>query len=317
MGGCIAAEVHLREPRDEPGLSLGPPGRRRRRHQLAVVGVAHHARVPVEARWRKSVPSMRIVEVRRHRVDLAEEVLCREAPLAERIRRGVGRRGQLRARGDELAQQAGHHHRVTRVVELELVDAQQLRTAEQLDRLLVADRAHERRVLDERAEVLPPAGERMVDRRQGASCRRRSRRRGTRRAAARAAWACARACRRAWRAPRRPRTAPGRSFDSCCDGYLVGAVGLEPRVVELGRGRERGDHLGPGHLRLTLDEVDDAGCCRAGAHEGFLCRSLPARARTTVDRRRLWAAADNPAVVSLRDAPSCFGTPSRLNLEVL
>ena len=96
------------------------------------------------------------LEVRRQRVDLAEEVGGGEAALAERVRRRVRRRRDARAAGHELAEQPRHQHGVARVVEFELVDADEARALEQLHRLGVAERADERRVLDEGAEVLRP-----------------------------------------------------------------------------------------------------------------------------------------------------------------
>src|SRR5690606_10414138 len=51
-------------------------------------------------------------------------------------------------------------------VELELVDAEQSGSGEQVDRVLIAERTHERGVLDERAEVLPACGHRVVNRRE-------------------------------------------------------------------------------------------------------------------------------------------------------
>ncbi len=79
-----------------------------------------------------------------------------EPALAERVRRRVRGRRDARAAGHELAEEPGHQHRVARVVELELVDADEARAREQLHRLRVAERADERRVLDEGAEVLRP-----------------------------------------------------------------------------------------------------------------------------------------------------------------
>ena len=72
------------------------------------------------------------LEVRRERVDLAEEVGRGEAALAERVRWRVGRRGHPGAARHELAEEPRHEHRVARVVELELVDADESRAREQL-----------------------------------------------------------------------------------------------------------------------------------------------------------------------------------------
>ena len=57
--------------------------------------------------------------------------------------------------GDQFGQQPRHQPGVARVVELELVDAQQRGAGEQLHRGAVAERADQRGVFDERAEVLP------------------------------------------------------------------------------------------------------------------------------------------------------------------
>ena len=96
------------------------------------------------------------LEVGGQRVDLAQEVGGGEPALAERVRRRVRGGGDAGAARHELAEEAGHEHGVARVVELELVDADEPRPAQQLDRLRVAERADERRVLDEGAEVLRP-----------------------------------------------------------------------------------------------------------------------------------------------------------------
>ncbi len=105
------------------------------------------------------------LELRRERVDLAQEVLRGEPPLAERVRRRVGCRGDARPGRDELRQQARHEPGVARVVQLELVDRDEGRTLEQLHRVRVPDRADERGVLDERAEVLA-AGREVPERRE-------------------------------------------------------------------------------------------------------------------------------------------------------
>lgn len=88
--------------------------------------------------------------------DLAEEVGCREASFAKRIRWSVARRGDARARVHELAEEARHDHRVAWVVELELVNRDEARALEGADGLRVAEGADEGRVLDKRAEVFPP-----------------------------------------------------------------------------------------------------------------------------------------------------------------
>jgi len=65
------------------------------------------------------------VEMRGEGLDLAEEVDRLEASLAELVREGVRRGGQLDAGVDELPKQAGDQHGVAGVVEFELVDADQ------------------------------------------------------------------------------------------------------------------------------------------------------------------------------------------------
>src|SRR5690606_20019946 len=64
-------------------------------------------------------------EVGRQALDLAQEVGRREAALAQLAGQRVGGGGERDARLDQLAEQGGHEHRVARVVEFELVDAQQ------------------------------------------------------------------------------------------------------------------------------------------------------------------------------------------------
>jgi hypothetical protein len=85
------------------------------------------------------------------RLDLAQEVVGREPPLAQRSGQRVGRRRECHAAVGELAQQTRHQHGVARVVELELVDAHQLARRERLDGGEEPERADEVRVLDERA----------------------------------------------------------------------------------------------------------------------------------------------------------------------
>ncbi len=103
------------------------------------------------------------LELRRQRIDLAQEVLCGEAPLAERVRWSVGRRCEPGTGCDEVAQKARHQPGVAGIIQLELVDADQRCALQQSDRRLVAERAHESRELDERAEVLA-SGRRMPER---------------------------------------------------------------------------------------------------------------------------------------------------------
>ncbi len=65
------------------------------------------------------------LEPGRERLDLAEEVLGREPALAQRLGQRVRGRRERHPGVADLAQQPGHQHRVARVVELELVDADQ------------------------------------------------------------------------------------------------------------------------------------------------------------------------------------------------
>lgn len=85
---------------------------------------------------------------------LAQEVGGREPALAELARQGVGGGGERHARVDQLAEQGGDQDRVARVVQLELVDAQEAVAGERLDRLLEAEGADQVGQLDEGAEGL-------------------------------------------------------------------------------------------------------------------------------------------------------------------
>src|SRR5690606_14043632 len=85
------------------------------------------------------------------RLDLALEVLGGEPALAERVGQRVRRRGERDAAVGELAHETGHQRGVARVVELELVDADELLGAQGLDRLVEAEGPHEVGVLDEGA----------------------------------------------------------------------------------------------------------------------------------------------------------------------
>src|SRR5699024_5862664 len=86
-----------------------------------------------------------------HRLDLPQEVLCREPSLAERIGEGVRGRHDRDAPVGELPDQPGHQQGVPRVVELELVDAHQHGLAQQVDRPLEPERADQVGVLHEGA----------------------------------------------------------------------------------------------------------------------------------------------------------------------
>ena len=93
-------------------------------------------------------------EVRGQALDLAQEVGGGEAALAELAGQRVGGGGERHARVDQLAEQGGDEDGVARVVQLELVDAQQPVAAEGLHGLLEAERADEVGQLDEGAERL-------------------------------------------------------------------------------------------------------------------------------------------------------------------
>lgn len=101
--------------------------------------------LPVDPQW---------PEVGGEALDLAEEVDGGEAALAELAGQGVGGGGERHARFDQLAEQAGDEDGVARVVELELVDAEEPVLAEGLHRLLEAERADQIGQLDEGAEGL-------------------------------------------------------------------------------------------------------------------------------------------------------------------
>ena len=207
------------------------------------------------------------LEARGHRVDLAQEVLRGEAPLAQGVRRRVRCRREAGARRHQLAEQACHHHRVARIVEFELVDAEQIRPAEQVDGVLVAEGAHERGVLDERAEVLPAHRHRVIDRRQQVGL-----------ADAEAAVEVdARLELGPLLRPAEESAAglrcgqPGERHEGGLGLLLRGerrvrTVGLERRVLELRRRDEGGDHLGTGDLRGALGEVNDSRAGRGGCH---------------------------------------------------
>ncbi len=117
------------------------------------VGVALDVAVPVvDAVDRDDL------ELGGQRVDLAQEVLGGEAALAERVRRGCSRSPRPGSR-TRPARSAGLDIEpgVARVVELELVDRDAgRRRCSSSTAFAVADRADQRGVLDEGAEVLGP-----------------------------------------------------------------------------------------------------------------------------------------------------------------
>ena len=106
------------------------------------------------------------LEPRGERLDLPEEVLGREAALTERSGQGVRRRRDRDVAVSELTQESRHQHGVARVVELELVDADQVLVAERLDGRGEPERSDEVRVLDERAERGTLRPERVRERRE-------------------------------------------------------------------------------------------------------------------------------------------------------
>ncbi len=249
------------------------------------------------------------VEPVAHGLDLAEEVGRREAPLPQGVRRRVARRGDARAVGHEVGQQARHHHRVARVVELELVDGHERRSAEDADGALVAESPDERRVLDEGAEVLRS--------RHGVP----ERREEVRLADAEPAVEVD-AGLQGGRLLAREQAAAGsgpvaRERAQHLDGLRlgvvlgVGPVGVEPRVVELAwRHEVRGDLLA-GDARRAADERTRCRALRVVARRSDLgvrhrwvsgchvaVQGSPARAEplplTVVDARRLVPAEHPP-----------------------
>ena len=118
------------------------------------------------------------VEVRREPLDLAQEVVGGEPALAEPAGQRVRRRRQPDAGLAQPGQQRRHQHRVTGVVELELVDAHQLctTTARRPRRGSRAPRRDGSAPRRSRTAWAPAP--RATARRAGGSCRRRTRRRG-------------------------------------------------------------------------------------------------------------------------------------------
>ena len=152
--------------------------------------------------------------------------------------------------------------------------------AEQVDGVLVAERADERGVLDERAEVLPAGGHRVVDRRQQV---------GLADAEAAVEVDAGLELGPLLRAAEEAAALGGRRDARERHERLLRAllrrvcgirpVGLEGRLVELRRRHEARHHLGARDLRLELGEVDDprAGGCRC--HAVILCRTVTERVR--------------------------------------
>ncbi len=168
---------------------------------------------------------------------------------------------------DQLGQQPGHHHRVARVVEFELVDAQEVRAAEEFDRVLVAEGADERGVLDERAEVLPSGRHRVVHR--GEQVRLADAEAAVEVHAGLQLGTTLGATEQT--ATLRGRPASGEGDEKVLRLLLrreggIRPVGVERRVGELRRRHQSSDHLGARDLRHPLGEMDDPGSGGSGGH---------------------------------------------------
>ena len=153
---------------------------------------------------------------------------------------------------DELGEKASHQAGVARVIQLELVDADELGTREQGEGLLIAERADQRRVLDEGAEVLAlrgelPEGGEQVGLADAEAAVEIDARTSIRRAPARE--------QSAGRLPRRGELANGGDGGRLARVVVVGAVGVEGGVVELPRRHEVRDDLLPGESGNPLGEV--------------------------------------------------------------
>src|SRR5688572_16246937 len=97
-------------------------------------------------------------ELSGHGVDLAKKVLRGEASLPQCIRRGVRGGSDTGTAVDELGQQPGHQPGVARIVQLELVDADQGGPPQGLDSFGITQGTNQSGVLDEGAEVLSALG---------------------------------------------------------------------------------------------------------------------------------------------------------------
>ena len=149
--GAVAAGVHGREVREQvaevvEGRVRSPT---RRGPDLVVVepvGVGDDRPVPVVV-----AVDAQDLEPGGERLDLTQEVLGGEPALSQRSGQGVRRGGERDPAVGELAQQAGHQDGVARVVQLELVDADEAPGGEGLDGGQEAEGADEVGVLHERA----------------------------------------------------------------------------------------------------------------------------------------------------------------------
>ena len=94
------------------------------------------------------------LEDRAELLDLAQEVLGGEATFPELARKRVRRRDDGHAARGKLREEAGYEHGVARIVELELVDAENAVVGERFDRLVEAESADDVCQLDEGSESL-------------------------------------------------------------------------------------------------------------------------------------------------------------------
>jgi hypothetical protein len=98
------------------------------------------------------------VELVRQHLDLALEVHRGEPAVAQGTRQGVGRGRKLDAGVGQFTHQPGHQDCVARIVQLELINADQLVAAERIHCLTEGQGAHQVGVLNERAEGLGTRG---------------------------------------------------------------------------------------------------------------------------------------------------------------
>ena len=88
--------------------------------------------------------------------NFAQEILCGKAAFAQCGRWSVGGRSKASSRRHQFLQQAGHHHRVTGIIEFELINREELRAAEMVDSSAIPQDPHQRSELDKRAVVGAP-----------------------------------------------------------------------------------------------------------------------------------------------------------------
>ncbi len=288
----------------------GDPRRRGIRDSPAVLRIGQHHGVPVEGSLAVvDAVDAQCLKAVRHGMDLAQEVLRGEAALAQGVRGRVRGGGQPGAGRDQLTEQPCHHHRVARVVEFELVDTEQIRSAQQIDGVLVPESPHQRGVLDERAEVLPTGGKGVIDGCQQVGLPHAEstvevhpglQRRLLRRAPE--------------QAPALGRLALSGEALQCLLRVLlrgirrVGTVAIERGLVELRRRDETRQHLRAGDRGRTVGQVHDAGA-------GRLCHPYPvsksyvpdARHRKAIygrrDGSRLRRHPSHPAPLHLKEPP--------------